>query len=86
MPSMLTWPVYPRLAQEWCVLYLNPSAPLLSFLFVPSPIIDIQLLYEKSYLFNGFFSSQNLNGILWVYNANCIIYKFCCFKISILNI
>lgn len=85
-PPMLTWPVYPRLAQE-CPLpkaYSSPS----DFSLCSSPNYrHFHLFYEKPYLFNGFFfSSQNLKGILWVYNANCIMHKFCCVKVSILNI
>lgn len=53
----------------------------------PLLIIDIFSYFMKSsiYLMN-FFSSQNLNGILWVSNADWTIHKVCCFKVSILNI
>lgn len=86
-PPMLIWPVYPRLAQEWSVLYLKPTAPFLAFFFVPLLIIDMFSYFMKSPIYlMDFFSSQNLNGILWVYNANWITHKFCCFKVSIFNI
>lgn len=54
---------------------------------VPLLIIDIFSYFMKSPIyFMNFFSSQNLNGILWVSNANWTIHQFCCFKVSILNI
>lgn len=46
--------------------------------FIPLLIINILSYFMKSPMY--------LNGILWVYNANCIIHKFCCFKVSIFNI
>lgn len=85
-PPVLTWPVYPSLAQESCPLPKAYSSPSGFSLCSSSNYRHFQLFYEKPYLFNGFFSSQNLNGILWVYNANWITHTFCCFKVSIFNI
>lgn len=42
-----------------------------------------QLFYEKPYLFNELFFFTKFE---WDPNANWTIHKFCCFKVSILNI